>query len=265
MNLTLNAALLFGLVLVFVLLLVNAFLAERQSRQKLAIANEQLRQYALRIEDQATLQERNRIAREIHDSLGHSLTAQSIQLENASMFLPSNVDKAQVFLSEAKRLGKDALLEVRQSIATLRSDPLQGQSLQDAIASLLRDFRQMTGMEPECQINLSLSASESTYSLSLPFPAEINTVVYRIVKEALTNIYKHSGATRVKLHLQAQAERLFLLVEDNGKGFDPDQTTTGFGLQGMRERTAALGGVINITSKLGAGCRITAYIPLPTT
>lgn len=120
LNLTLNAALLFGLVLVFVLLLVNALLAERQSRQKLAIANEQLQQYALRIEDQTKLQERNRIARKIHDSVGHSLTAQSIQLENALMFLQSNRDKAQAFLKEAPRLGTDALREVRQSIATLR-------------------------------------------------------------------------------------------------------------------------------------------------
>jgi signal transduction histidine kinase len=88
LTLKLNAAVTFGLALLFILLLVNALLAERQSREKLLLANERLRQYALRIEDQATLQERNRIAREIHDALGHALTAQSIQLENAQLFLP---------------------------------------------------------------------------------------------------------------------------------------------------------------------------------
>jgi signal transduction histidine kinase len=80
LTLHLNTAIAFGLTLLFILLLVNALLSERQSREKLLLANEQLRQYALRIEDQATLQERNRIAREIHDALGHALTAQSIQL-----------------------------------------------------------------------------------------------------------------------------------------------------------------------------------------
>lgn len=252
LNLTLNSALLFGLVLVFVLLLVNAVLAERQSRQKLAIANDQLRDYALRIEDQATLQERNRIAREIHDSLGHSLTAQSIQLENASMFLRSNVDKAQAFLTEAKRLGAGALREVRQSVATLRSDPLQGQSLEEAIAFLVKDFRQTSGIVPDCTIHLLF-----------PLPAEVNIAIYRIVQEALTNIYKHSAATQVTIHLQAQPEALYLLVEDNGRGFNPNQNTTGFGLQGMRERTLAVGGEFEINSAPAAGCRIILNFPLP--
>jgi len=264
LNIALNAALLFGLVLVFVVLLVNALLAERQSRQKLAIANEQLRQYARRIEDQATLQERNRIAREIHDSLGHSLTAQSIQLENALMFLQSNVDKSQMFLQEAKRLGKDALKEVRQSIATLRSNPLQEKSLEDAIAFLVKDFRGTSGIEPDYKINFSFITPNSKNKLVLPFPIEINTAIYRIAKEALTNIYKHSAATKVKIRLLSNTEAVYLVVEDNGKGFQLDQVTTGFGLQGMRERTVALGGQFKITSQPGAGCRIKASIPLPT-
>ncbi|HEY9603768.1 MAG TPA: sensor histidine kinase [Allocoleopsis sp.] len=296
LNLSINTALLFGLVLLFVLLLVNALLAERQSRQKLAIANEQLRQYARRIEDQATLEERNRIAREIHDSLGHSLTAQSIQLENAMMFLRSNVDKAQAFLTEAKQLGKDALQEVRQSIATLRSNPLQGQSVEDAIASLVEDFRHRSGIEAECQINFSSQIQVDARRFKLRrnhrgtefaeeiirgdreiektrdadsvvkrlLPAEITTAIYRILKEVLTNIYKHSEATQVKIRLLASPEALYLFVEDNGKGFDPEQNTTGFGLHGMRERAVALAGQFKITSQPGAGCQITVYIPLPT-
>lgn len=98
--LQLNIALTFGLTLLFTLLLVNTLLAERQSRQRLQQANAQLRQYALRIEDQATLQERNRIAREIHDALGHALTAQSIQLENAQLFLPAGADKTAAFCAK---------------------------------------------------------------------------------------------------------------------------------------------------------------------
>lgn len=249
--LALNNALLFGLVLVFVLLLVNALLAERQSRQKLASTYEQLRRYALRIEDQAALQERNRIAREIHDSLGHALTAQSIQLENALLFCQSDTEKTLTFLTAARQLGATALKEIRQSVSTLRSDPLQGQSLELAIATLVADFCRTTDIAPDCAI-----------CLSYPVTGEVSAVMYRIAQEALTNIYKHSSATEVTIQLQTKAGWLHLLVTDNGRGFKPEQNTTGFGLQGMRERTVALEGNIKIASEPGAGCQISVDIPL---
>lgn len=251
-TLNLNTAVSFGLTLLFILLLVNALLAERQSREKLLLANNQLRQYALRIEDQATLQERNRIAREIHDALGHALTAQSIQLENALLFLPSGAEKTESFLREAKQLGSRALQEVRRSIATLRSDPLQGQSLATAIAQAVTEFGNTTGIIPDY-----------TIQLSQPIPTEISTALYRVVQEALTNIYKHSAATAVSLHLHQNSKTLHLQIVDNGQGFDPQGNTTGFGLQGMRERTAALGGQFFLSSQPGKGCQIRVLIELP--
>ncbi|MGH7999313.1 MAG: sensor histidine kinase [Brasilonema sp.] len=250
-NVSLNMGLMFGLVLVFVLLLVNALIAERQSREKLAIAHQQLREYAHRIEDQATLQERNRIAREIHDALGHLLTAQSIQLENALLFLSSNLDKARSFLEEAKQLGSSALREVRQSVATLRRDPLHGKSLESSLALLLADFQRQTNITPDC-----------TLSLPRPLPAEVSTTIYRIVQEALTNISKHSAATQVKINLHTTADFLYLHLYDNGKGFNPNQNTTGFGIQGMRERTLSLGGQFYIVSTPKTGCQIICNIPL---
>lgn len=252
LTLKINTSVTFGLALWFILLLVNALLAERQSREKLLLANNQLRQYALRIEDQATLQERNRIAREIHDALGHALTAQSIQLENALLFLPPDAEKTKSFLQEAQRLGARALQEVRRSISTLRSNPLQGQTLAGAIAKSIAEFRQTTGIEPDC-----------TIQLFHPISTEIGTALYRITQEALTNISKHSAATEVSLLLQERQEAIYLEVDDNGKGFDPEGNTTGFGLQGMRERTVALGGQFLLFSQPGKGCRITVSIPLP--
>lgn len=248
----LSLTLLFGLTLVFVLLLMNTVLAERESREKLAIANEQLRQYALRIEDQATLQERNRIAREIHDSLGHSLTALNLQLETALKLAQSDPTKAQTFLRQAKQLGSQALRDVRQSVSAMRSNPLQGSSLEDAIASLAAEFQRFTSINPTCQIRLPH-----------PLPTEINTAIYRIVQEALTNIFKYAQATAVKIQLIATTKELQLIVQDNGRGFDLNQNTTGFGLQSMRDRTLALGGTFKIVSAPEAGCCITAYIPLP--
>ncbi len=252
LNLRLNTALSFGLALVFLLLFLNALIAERQRRDQLTMANAQLRWYAQRIEDQAKLQERNRIAREIHDTLGHSLSAQSIQLENALILWQSDAKKAQAFLIDAKRLGSKALQEVLQSVAEIRCDPLQGQHLEAAIGALVQEFHRTSGIMPEC-----------TISLSFPLPAEVGTASYRIVQEALTNIYKHAVATKITIQLQTTAQNLHLLVEDNGRGFNLEQNTTGFGLQGMRERAEALGGRFNIISSPQTGCRIVAHIALP--
>lgn len=254
----LSSVLLYSLTLVFALLLINALLAERQSREQLEIVHkeletthEQLRQYALRIEDQATLQERNRIAREIHDGLGHTLAAQTIQMNNALLFWQSNNDKALTFLKQAKQLGADALLEIRRSVSVLRSNPLQGLLLESAIEKLLKDFQHSTGIELSSKISLPLS-----------LPTEVNTTVYRIVQESLTNIYKHAQATTVSVHLQHQAGILDLSIEDNGKGFNPTQNTTGFGLQGMRERALALSGQFYLESQPGKGCCVCVSLPL---
>ncbi|MEG4961283.1 MULTISPECIES: sensor histidine kinase [unclassified Microcoleus] len=249
--------LLFGLTLVFALLLINALIAERQSREqleiahdKLAVTHEQLRHYALRIEDQATLQERNRIAREIHDGLGHTLAAQTIQLNNALLFWKSEDEKALAFLKQAKQLGSEALLEIRKSVSVLRSNPLQGLSLESAIDKLLQDFQRMTAIEVSNSIRLPVLLSQ-----------EINTTLYRIVQESLTNIHKHADAKVVTVGLQQHAGQIYLSVADNGKGFDPAQNTTGFGLQGMRERVAAVGGQFAIYSKSENGCRISVSLP----
>ncbi|MCM0594268.1 MAG: sensor histidine kinase [Gloeotrichia echinulata IR180] len=248
---TLSLILLFGLSLVFVLLLMNTVISERKSREELAIANEKLRQYARQIEHQATLEERNRIAREIHDSLGHSLTALNLQLETALKLSQSNPAKSQTFLARAKELGSQALQDVRNSVSAMRYHPLQEQSLQQAIALLAEDFHRDNGVYPICQINIEY-----------PLSSEISTAIYRITQESLTNITKYAQATIVKLELTTTKESLRLKINDNGRGFNLHQNTTGFGLQSMRDRTLALGGVLNINTSPGSGCKITVEIRL---
>lgn len=245
----------FGLVMVFVLLLVNSLINERQGRRKLAIAHEQLYQYSLQIEDQATLQERTRIARDIHDSLGHLLTAQSVVLENTALSLKTNLRDAEAFLEDGQRLGAEARRELRQAILMLRSDPLQGKSLEAAIAHLIQDFNPITGITPTLQIDIPIS-----------LPNRYQVAVYRIVEEALTNIQKHSEASQVEVKLELQSETpdktlfLALQIADNGQGFKLHQNQTGFGLQGMRERTESLGGELHINTQ--SGCCITVLLPL---
>ncbi|WP_319423002.1 sensor histidine kinase [Pleurocapsa sp. FMAR1] len=250
-GLVFNSALLFAFVLAFVLLLVGALLAEYESRAKLVQANRRLREYALQIENQATLQERNRIAREIHDSVGHYLTAQSIQLENTAVFLTQDPLKAASHLAKARQLGKDALANIRASIATLRNDPIKERSLLTTIEKLILEFQSNTNIAIASEIDLIST-----------LPTEVNTALYRIVQEALTNISKHSQATKVHLSLKETAEKILLSIQDNGCGFNPSDNTTGFGLQGMKERTAALPGKIAIISKYGQGCLIDVEIPL---
>lgn len=249
--LQLNAGLSFGMALFFVMLLINALLDERQSRAKLVEALEQLRQYSLRIEDQSTLQERNRIAREIHDSLGHTLTAQSIQIDSALLLQRSNAEESSLFLKEAKQLCKQALQEVRQSVTALRSDPFQGKSLDQIANVLVKEFRVTTAIETTCVM-----------SVTHPIPPDVVAACYRVLQESLTNISRHSAATDVVLQLFTQEGALNLQIQDNGKGFDPGQNSTGFGLQGMKERVLALGGQFKLSSQLGAGCQISVKIPL---
>jgi signal transduction histidine kinase len=242
-----STTLLLALVLVFLQLMVQAVMSERQSRQQLQHANEQLRRYALRIEDTATLQERNRIAREIHDSLGHSLTAFNLHLEAALRLLHSEPEEARDLLVEAKQLGSNALQSVRESVGTLRSHPLQGKSLETAIQQLAEEFSRSTGIVP------TLELSNLT-----EIPTDQTAALYRIVQEALTNISKYAQATTVKVSLQGVPVRL--TIRDDGRGFDPAQTTSGFGLQGMQERAIAIGGTCNIECAIGQGCQITVVI-----
>ena len=225
-------------------------LTVRRLQAQLREALEQERSLNQRIEEIAVLEERNRIARDIHDSLGHALVALNIQIETALTLWQDAPERAYSFLVEAKQLGSEALQAVRQSVSDIRSDPLQGRLLEGAIATLVQEFHHTTDVLPECHIDLSQ-----------PLSNQVNTVVYRIVQEGLTNIYKHANATAVQIQIQTTSEGLSLVLQDNGNGFQVDQNRTGFGLQGMRERTTALGAQLEITSAPRDGCRITARFP----
>jgi signal transduction histidine kinase len=114
------------------------------------------------------------------------------------------------------------------------------------------DFQQTTGIILNSEIHLPL-----------PLPVELNTTLYRIVQESLTNIYKHSGAQVVMIELKQDSGMVHLYIEDDGQGFNPTQNTTGFGIQGMRERALTLGGQFHLHSQSGIGCRISVSFPFP--
>lgn len=242
--------LMFGLGLFFVLKLVSTLLSERQAKEELAAAHEQLRRYALQIEELAAVQERNHIAREIHDSLGHTLTAQNIQLQTAAKLWQCDPTKAHSFLQQAQQLAATAMQEVRRSVKALREDS-EEPLLEEAIARLVKDFQQGTGV--------AISTSIRGQTIICP---RMSKTLHRSVQEALTNIRKYAQATQVNIQLSTTATDMNLVIEDNGRGFDANQQSNGFGLQGMRERVAALSGTLHLETEPGSGCRIIIKIPL---
>ncbi len=241
----------FGGILLSLQLLVDRIVAEKQAKEELSLANQRIRSYAIKAQEMGSLQERNRIAREIHDSLGHSLTALNLHLEMALKLSQVKPEKSREVLAEAKRLGSIALNDVRQSVSAMRSDPLQNQDLPTAIQKLADDFEFSNNLKPLCHLD------------PMPqIPQSITTTIYRIVQEALTNISKYAQASEVRIEIYRRPTELELRIIDNGQGFIPTNNVTGFGLQGMRERVLSLQGRFAIISEPQQGCQIVAIIPV---
>ncbi len=249
----LNAVVMFLVLLVFLLLFMNALLSERQRRVELRRANQKLRKSAAQIEKLAMNQERTRIAREIHDSLGHALTGLNIQLEGALKLWEVNPEQAKTFVSQAKEMGSTALNETRQAVATLRQTPLSQQDLASAIAPLTQRLQQVTGVTPNVTVN------------GPPLPESLKLTVYRMVQEALTNIAKYAQASQVSIIIRpsSDASRLHITIQDNGVGFNAQDNTSGFGLRGIRERAVAEGGEAQWITAPGQGCTMQVWLPLP--
>jgi two-component sensor histidine kinase len=222
-----------------------------QTPEELARIHEQLWQTVLQFGNFSASQERNRIARDLHDSLGQALTALNIQLQTAVKLWQLDPSRAEQFLEEAQRLGSTAVQEVRQTVRTLRMDCPDDQSIETLITSLVESFHRSTGVLPIVKLNLAA-----------PVPPEVVTPVYRIIQEGLNNICKYAQATEVNLQLSTTPTSLGLIIEDNGRGFNLEHAVTGFGLRGMQERVSLLRGRFQVETEPGAGCRIRIVMPL---
>jgi signal transduction histidine kinase len=214
-------------------------MAERQSRARaehLARENELL----------AADLERTRIAREIHDSLGHTLTTLDVQLEVAQRLQERDPNASRSALDTAKLLSAQCLLEVRRAVHSMRNRDFDLTAALDALVT------QAARHQP-----FSL---ESAVVLPV-LPAQTGHQVYCIIQEGLTNIQRHAGAHRVHLCAQTVEGRLRIELRDDGRGFRPDQATSGYGLRGMRERAQILGGALTVESAPGRGTRILLEVP----
>jgi signal transduction histidine kinase len=244
--------------------LLLAHKALEGSNAALAVAHSQLQTYSAQMEEVAAIRERNRIAREIHDTLGHSLTLLAVQLETATQFEARGDPGLHEELREAQRVAKACLTDVRRSVAALRPDNASVGSLQDRLRSLVAETA-----TTRRDMAIELDLDEATR----PLGPELSMTLYRCAQEALTNVRKHARATKVLVSLSTSDEPeslVELTVLDNGQGAanhkEANEThetqTEGYGLLGMRERVALLGGTVMAGPGPAQGWRVEVTIPL---
>ena len=217
---------------------------------RLARANSELAAQALQAEELAAARERSRMAREVHDLIGHYLTVVRVQLEAALSVYESQPEKALEAVRNARECAGEGLREIRNSVETLRAGPLETRSLCEALLALVAESER-SGQ------SVALAVSGSERSLG---PA-VSLTLYRASQEALTNARKHAPRARVtlELHFDPRGE-VVLTVSDDGPG-TPGGYTPGFGLTGLRERAALLGGSLLLGPNAGTGFSFILTIP----
>ena len=222
-------------VVAFTLIAVNETNSRRQVERlaaELGEANQRLREYASETEELATLRERGRLAREIHDSLGHYLTVVNVLLEAARAILDSEPQRADEIMHQAQTLTREGLTEVRRSVSELRNAPIDLKPLPETLESLVNECR-VTGIKAKLVV---------TGEPSLLSP-EAKLTLYRVAQEGLTNARRHAHASCVDLKLDfSDAAKVRLRIKNDGVG--GTDTREGFGLVGIRERVQMLGGEV---------------------
>jgi signal transduction histidine kinase len=241
--------------LVFTLLAVSSGKARQQEEHlagELAAANAKLRQYAVQAEELAATRERNRLAGEIHDSLGHYLTVVNVQLEAARALQPRDPPGADAALAKAQALTLEGLQEIRRSVSALRASPLDNRSLTEALRRLVEENR-AAGLEAELQVSGAARRLSPQAELTL----------YRAAQEGLTNVRKHAQTTRARLGLDFRAgAKVLLSVRDQGVGMAPEAPeAVGFGLLGLRERAQLLGGEVRVRPGHNQGFTLEVEVP----
>ncbi|CAM2064693.1 Sensor histidine kinase [Sulfidibacter corallicola] len=238
-------------VVVFAQLAVREIAARNEKEilaNELEAANRKLRNHAAQAEELAATRERNRLARDIHDSLGHYLTAVHMQAAAAQAVLDQKPETASAMLGQIQAMAKQGLEEVRHSVAALREDPLlgkePGQMLRELATTCERD-----GIAVEIHVE----------GAERPLTAKVMQTLFRTAQEGLTNMRKYAEASRVVLRLTFDADAVTFDLEDDGRGADALQG--GFGLTGIRERAQILGGRAAFVTEPGQGFHIQVVIP----
>jgi signal transduction histidine kinase len=239
-------------IMVFTQMAVNEEKARNQVEQlvvELEKANQNLRGYAVQAEELAIAKERNRLAREIHDGLGHYLTAIHMQIQAARALVSKSNIQADTTLHKAQNLTQEALDDVRQSVASLRAAPGQDKPLQESLKQMPLDC-----------LDGTIKWSFSLLGTPRPLSPQAHLTLYRAAQEGLNNVRKHAQASRVDLCLDfMDPDNTRLRIQDDGIG--TESMEGGFGLLGMQERAHLLGGDVQLESGKGQGFRLEVVLP----
>ena len=221
---------------------------------ELRAAHEELAALHRRAREAAVAEERNRLAREIHDTLAHYLTVVNVQLEAAEKLAATQPARSLDAVGRARRLTLQCLQEVRRSVGALRAATVEELALPGALAKLVREFSESTGID----VSLDLGDVDS-----LHLTPEAAQALYRTVQEALTNVQRHAHASRARVTLATPNGVVTLRVEDDGvgPGTGPQDQGGGFGLIGLRERVALLGGRLDFGPGHHTGACLTVTLP----
>ncbi|WP_456277029.1 sensor histidine kinase [Bacillus sp. AK128] len=211
--------------------------------------NRELEHYIGQVERVTLLEERNRMSRELHDTVGHSLTASIVAMEAVQTLLNRDLEAANQRLSELINYSRSNLDKFRQTVHDMAMNELK-LSLEQLLQQTAEEFSNQTGT----------SVTVSTESVTSYIPESVKLALLRCMQESLTNAKKHGNASEVFIELKIKENFLILTVQDNGSG--SDHVEDGFGIEGMRERIETLRGGFHITSKLGKGTAVSCSVPL---
>ena len=212
----------------------------REQQRSLEEANKRLTHYASTLEKLATSRERNRLARELHDTLAHTLSGLSVQLEAVDAYWVVDPKTSRSLLDQSLSVAHTGLEETRRALKALRASPLDDLGLTLALTSMVKETTANSGLI------LELAAMTEIPVLS----PDVEQCIYRVAQEAVTNVVKHAGAKNLTVRLESKDGKLVLTVQDDGVGFDPEKKndSAGYGLLGMKERAQLAGADLSIKS-----------------
>jgi signal transduction histidine kinase len=219
---------------------------------ELQAKNRQLEEYAAQVETLAVVEERNRLAREMHDTIGHRLTTAAVQLEGAQRLAASEPERTAAMIGAGRQQVREALQDLRRTVGRLREPVEIELSLPQALNRLAASFQAATDLVVHLELPENAGEVPSAQRLAL----------YRTAQEGLTNIQRHAAAHQVLLHLECLPDRICLQVIDDGNGLIASSPGTGFGLRGLQERAAQLGGAITLSDRPGGGTILAIQLPI---
>lgn len=221
----------------------------RISEKKLKEAYEKLERYSETVEELSILRERNRISREIHDSVGHTLSAVLIQLQALNYVVDKNNKQGREMINEMTSFVKNGIENVRRTVRQLKPTDFDRYEGIFAIEEMIAKYKKLTGAD----IRLIVSKEKR------PLSSDESFVSYRIVQEALNNAIRHGNASLIEVSIQFFEDKLYMRIKDNGVG--TDKVNKSFGITGMEERVKKLGGILEVQSEKNKGFEVIANIP----